>query len=300
MTMPNFLIIGAAKSGTTSLYHYAMQHPQIYMSPVKEPKFFALEGEDLDFRGPGDQKRMESGWITTFEEYSELFRAVTDETAIGEASNLYLYDPKAAERIRHHIPHVKLIAILRDPAERAYSNFLHMARSGLEPSADFTEALRQEETRINSRWMPFWHYWQRGFYYRQLRRYFDRFDQHQIKVYLYEEFAADPGCVLQDFFEFLGVDGTFASDVSKKHNQSGVPRNRAVHSLLTTPSPIKTALRAVIPSGRLRRAARRIRDQNLVKIPLSPEERTQLVDTYREDILKLQDLIRRDLSKWLE
>ena len=300
MTMPNFLIIGAAKSGTTSLYYYAKQHPEVYMSPIKEPKFFALQGEDLDFRGPGDQERMQNNWITTFEDYLELFRGVTDENAIGEASNLYLYDPKAAARIRRYVPQVKLIAILRDPAERAYSNFLYMIRRGREPLAAFPAALREEERRILNNWMPSWHYKRSGFYYAQLSRYFDEFSTSQIKVYLLEELTADPGCVLQDLFEFLGVDGTFVSDVSERHNPSGIPRRKALHRFLTKPNAIKTALKAVVPPGMSRRTTLRIRNQNLVRPTLSPEVRTELIATYRDDILKLQDLIGRDLSKWLE
>ena len=301
MTLPNFLIIGAAKSGTTSLYHYASQHPEIYMSPVKEPKFFALEGQDLDFGGPGDQEKVRgSGWVTTLEEYSELFRGVVDETAIGEASNLYLYDPRAVECIRRYIPHARLVAILRDPAERSYSNFLYMTRNGRERLSDFAEALRQERARIRDNWMPSWHYVQRGFYYAQLRRYFDEFPRSQIRTYLFEDLTTHPGHVLQDLFEFLGLDGTFDPDVSKRHNRSGMPRNKALHSFLTRPNPIKTALKAVIPSGLRGRTATGIRNQNLVRTALSPELRRWLVDTYRDDIVKLQDLIGRDLSKWLE
>ena len=301
MTIPNFLIIGAAKSGTTSLYRYAEQHPQIYMSPVKEPKFFALEGEDLDFRGPGDQERMKaSSWITTFGEYNEQFLGVTDEIAVGEASTLYLYNPNAAARIRHYIPHVKLTAILRDPAERAYSNFLHMTRDGCEPLADFAEALREEERRVRNNWMPSWHYKQRGFYYAQLRRYFDQFPSSQIKVYLFEDLTADPRRVLQDLFEFLGVDGDFSPDLSERHNRSGVPRHQALQRFLISPSPIKTALKAVVPSGLSKRTARWTRNRNLVKAPMSPEVRMQLIGMYRDDILKLQDVVQRDLSRWLE
>lgn len=300
MTIPNFLIIGAAKSGTTSLYLYAKQHPRIYMSPIKEPKFFALEGETLDFRGPGDRQRMESGWITTFEEYSELFCSVTNETAIGEASSLYLYDVKAAARIERYLPQAKLIVILRDPAERAYSNFLHMVRLGHEPVTDFGKVLQEEQARISNRWMPSWHYTQRGFYHAQLRPFFDRFEQRQIKVYLYEDLVADAGHVLQDLFEFLGVDASFAPDVSERHNRSGIPRNKTLHSFLTYSSPLKSVLKAVVPSGRLKRTAKTIRNQNLVKSPLPPEVRIQLINTYRHDITKLQDLIRRDLSKWLQ
>src|SRR4029079_10146943 len=96
--LPNFLVIGAAKSGTTSLYHYLRQHPQIFMSRIKEPRFFALEEDPLDWRGPGDERsRGES--ITTLDAYLDLFEAVDGELAVGEASVLYLDHPKAPDRI---------------------------------------------------------------------------------------------------------------------------------------------------------------------------------------------------------
>ena len=129
MTMPNFLIIGAMRAGTTSLYHYLKQHPQVYMSPVKEPRFFALEGEKPDPGRPTDERLMNHS-ITDIEAYRALFQAVSKETAIGEASPLYLYSPKAPERIRHYIPDAKLIAVLRDPVERAYSHFLDIFMTG--------------------------------------------------------------------------------------------------------------------------------------------------------------------------
>ena len=124
MIMPNFLLIGAAKAGTSSLYGYLKQHPQIYMSPIKEPRFFALEGETLNFNGP--TRGINQTSINTLEAYSQLFQKVTTEKAIGEASTIYLSSPKAPERIKHYLPDVKLIAILRDPSERAFSSYMHL------------------------------------------------------------------------------------------------------------------------------------------------------------------------------
>ena len=169
VALPNFLIIGAAKAGTTSLYRYLEQHPEVYMSPVKEPKFFALGGERLDYRGPGDEARMRGASVTSLEDYRELFRGVSTETAVGEASTLYLYSERAAARIKHHVPDVKLIAVLRNPVDRAYSDFLHLVRDGIEPLTDFPQALEAEESRIRSRWAPMWHYRRRGFYHPQLK-----------------------------------------------------------------------------------------------------------------------------------
>src|SRR5580765_3646808 len=121
MTLPNFLIIGAGKSGTTALYEYLKQHPQVYMSPVKEPRFFAFEGESVNFGGPwGERLNPEVMAFNSIASYSALFEDVEDETAIGEASPIYLWAAKAAARIHRRVPDARLIAILRDPVERAY------------------------------------------------------------------------------------------------------------------------------------------------------------------------------------
>jgi hypothetical protein len=306
MTMPNFLIIGAAKAGTTALYHYLKQHPQIYMSPQKDPRFFALEGESLNFQGPDNQaerklQRNNRLPITSIEAYRLLFKEVKNEKAIGEVSPLYLYSPKASERIHHHIPNAKLIAILRNPVDRAYSNFLHLVREGREPLTDFAKALREEESRIHSNWNPFWHYKQRGFYYAQLKYYFDRFTKDQIRIYLNEDLKNNPTGLFQNIFQFLDVNETFVPDISISPNTGGIPKNELLHTMLARRNPIKTALKPFLPESWRQRLVNNLRSQNLVKPPqLLPEVREQLIQEYREDVLRLQDLIQRDLSKWLE
>jgi hypothetical protein len=308
MTMPNFLIIGAAKSGTTALYEYLKQHPQIYMSsPIKEPHFFAFEGEWPNFQGPGDQELYNHIGVSDIEAYRALFREVTNEAAIGEASVYYLYLSRARDRIQHYLPNVKLIAILRDPAERAYSNFLHMIRDGKEPLSDFALALKAEEDRIQNNWGPLWHYKQVGFYYEQLQRYYEVFDREQFRVYLYEDLNDNPTTVLRDAYTFLGVDNAFAPDVSVRHNVSGVPKNKhlhALHGFLLRPHPVKSVFKPFLPL-RLRRPLldrllNTLRNRNLAKPSFTVELRRQLTEAYREDILKLQELIERDLSKWLQ
>ena len=300
MPMPNFLIIGAAKSGTSALYHYLRQHPQIYMSPVKEPMFFALAGEKVDFSGPGDNKTINHFSVTDRTAYQLLFQDISNEKAVGEASTLYLDSPKAPARIRHNIPEVKLIAMLRHPAERAYSAFMHLVREGREPLTDFEQALRAEEMRRRSNWGPLWHYTQRGFYYTQLKRYLDRFDQRQIKIYLYEDFNANPLSIIKDIFRFLEVDEDFTPDISLRYNVSGIPKNRVLHTFLSKKNPIKMILEPILPVGLRQRIRIKFMNRNLTKSQLSPAIRKQLIDIFREDILKLQELIQQDLSQWLE
>lgn len=178
MVLPNFLIIGAAKAGTTSLYSYLKQHPDIFMSSWKEPKFFSLEGEKLDFQGPSQIINTDS--INNLESYLELFEGVKDETAIGEASPIYLYSPKAPANIKKYIPDAKLIVVLRHPAERAFSSFAHLIRAGYE-TLSFEEALEEEPQRIKEKWAPLWYYKEKGFYAQQLERYFELFDREDRK-----------------------------------------------------------------------------------------------------------------------
>ncbi|MES1024048.1 sulfotransferase [Gloeocapsa sp. BRSZ] len=296
MTMPNFIVVGAAKAGTTALYYYLKQHPQIYMSPEKEPKFFALEGDELDFRGPGDRENICKSAITDIETYRHLFKGVTNEIAVGEASPLYLYSPKAAERIKKYIPDAKLIAILRNPIERAYSGYIMHVREGRETAKDFTEALQEEESRIRSNW-GWGHYVNVGFYHAQLKRYLNLFDKEQIRVYLYEDLKTNPINLIQDIFRFLGVDDTFLPDTSLKYNVAGVPKNDAIKALIKNFNSIKPAMNILLPD-KLRHY---LRSKVYEKPPaLSQETRQKLIEVYREDILNLQDFLQRDLSKWLE
>jgi len=299
MTMPNFLVIGEARCGTTALYHCLKQHPQIYMSPVKEPKFFAYEGEELDFRGPGDMKAHRTA-ITDLESYRALFNGVADERAVGEVSPVYLYSHKAPERIGHHIPDSKLIAILRHPAERAYSSFLKLVRDNREPLTDFAQALEQEPQRIRDNWEPFWFYKLRGFYSGNVERYFEFFGRERVRIYLHDDYIADPVGLFQDIFRFLGVDHTFVPDVSRQRNLSGVPKSRVLDAFLRDPNPIKSALTPLLPAGLRGRLSKSLKSKNLVKPPFPPEVRKQLIDEYRPDILKLQELINKDLSQWLQ
>ena len=310
MTMPNFLIIGAQKSGTTSLYEYLKQHPQIYMSPLKEPRFFAFAGEKPNYSGPGDQE-LYSDVVSDLENYQALFKGASEETAVGEASVVYLYLSRAPERIHHYIPDAKLIAVLRNPIERAYSAFLHLTRDRKEPFGDFARALQAEDERIRNNWGPIWHYKQVGFYYAQLKRYFDRFEPEQIRVYLHEELRDDPRRVLKDIHEFLGVDTTFVTDVQRKHNVSSVPAHQrwyALYTLLQSQNPVKSIVRPFLPRGLRRRLFTQVygristssQDQAPAKPPLPVEVQQQLTETYRDDILKLQNLTGRDLSNWLQ
>lgn len=299
MTMPNFLIIGAAKSGTTALHEYLQQHPQVYMTPNKETNFFAFEGKEINFQGPEDDG-LKVFSITDLETYQAQFDEVSNETALGEACPSYLYLPQAVENIKKYIPDVRLIVILRNPVERAYANFLHLIRDNREPYDDFMSALQDEPIRIKNNWEWFWHYIQVGYYTNQLQRYYSTFPAEQIKVYLYDDLKAKPVELMQDIYRFIQVDCTFVPDMSLRPNPSGVPKNQIIHSLVTRPSWIKDIFKPLLPNMFRYNLKNQVKYQNLTKPPISSEARQYLINLYREEILECQDLIDRDLSSWLD
>ncbi len=297
MTMPNFLVIGAAKGGTTALHRYLKQHPQIFMSPRKELRFFPFENNPPDYRGPGDAADAANMTIS-LEDYVAQFEGSEGYPARGEISPLYLYMPKTAERIRHYVPDVKLIAVLRQPAERAFSHYLMMRRDGLE-TLTFEEALAAEDRRVADRWGHRWYFLRRGFYAAQLRPYFANFAREQIKLYLYEDYVSNPVGFAQDIFRFLGVDDTFVPDMSVRHNESKLPRSRRLQVFLTEPRAAKKLLKAFVPARWSRSVGDRLRRENLTRPQLSPETRRRLTEVYRADIEELQEMMGRDLSHWL-
>lgn len=288
MKLPNFIILGAGKGGTTSLYKYLQQHPQIFLPEKKELYFFAFEGEE------------NPDGVTNFADYQEMFQNAPEDKVIGEVSSVYLFRPKAPERIHYYLPNAKLIAILRNPTDRAFSSYL-MHVGDRHPSifdSQTGKAIKFSEIVRNRGYFI-----QIGFYYEQLKRYYDRFDSSQIKVYLYEDLVSDNETLVRDMFRFVGVDETFTPDTSQRHKVSGIPKNRMLHDLVMTKNPIRSmaaALLKPILSDRTRDQIRsQINQKNAERPTLSPELRQKAINIYRDDILHLQDLLDRDLSAWL-
>lgn len=296
MPYPNAIVIGAPRSGTTSLYEYLGQHPDVFVSPVKETRFFAYEGQALDFQGPADPYTINRDSITDPEAYQALFAGQSDESVVAEASPIYLSHPRAPERIKQHVPHAKMIVSLRNPVSRAYSDFLNMVRLGWEPLRDFETALDREDDRIAAGWGPFYQYRSKGYYGRQMARYLDRFAEEQLLVFPFKELQSDPERVMKRVYSFLGVSTAVTPDVEQAHNRSGLPRSEVVHSILTHP------VTEAVFRGPLRSVRQRWRDRNTrhEKPPMPPAARRRLVDAYRDDVEQLERLLDLDLSHWLQ
>lgn len=281
MSLPHFVVIGAATSGTDVLYRYLDQHPHIYMSPLDETNYFAYDPPklaELNAEFP----------VKTLPEYDALFADAPHNSIIGDVSPIYLESPIAARRIRAEIPNAKIIAILRNPVERAYSGYLMRYHQGIEQRPP-REAFADVEN------APFI---RTGRYYEMVKRYYAAFPPQQIRIYAYDDFAADPLHILQDIFAFIGVDATFAPDTSDHYDTSSVPKSQTIEQVLGNPQ-LTNVVRPFLP-GWLRSLAIAIRDSNLDKTTqISPLLRKQLVQIYREDIESLQTLLNRDLSNWL-
>ena len=282
MPTPTFIIIGAAKAGTTALYHYLSGHPEVFMSPVKETNFFAFDGQ----RSPTVFRRSENDFpIRTWAEYCALFATAGSAKAIGEASPLYLASPVASRNIRAMLPQARLIVSLRDPVDRAYSDYVMRLRTGAERRPANVALSGQA------------HSLQGGFYYDRLRRYFDVFPREQILAILAEEMRADVRGTLRQIFRFVGVDDAVVPDLNVLDNKARLPRISAMNRALT--SPLLRHLAAPLMDTWIGRAARRLRDANLAPPPpMPPELRSALRDVYRDEIARVEALLERPLPAW--
>lgn len=287
MSPPDFLVIGAYKSGSTALHEALRAHPQVFVPAQKGPSFFAYDGvEEPD-------RPLPPGTVRRWEDYLALFDPAPAGAVRGEVSPEYLANPRAAGRIRERVPDARLVAILRNPVERAFSDYLMYVRDGLEPETDFGSALDAQEERRRAA-APTGYYVETGFYGRQLRPYFEAFPRERIQVHLFEDFAADPDAVLRSLFAFLAVDPALGEIPERAVNVSGVPRNALVAAAVRGGRRFAPLLPAAV-----RRRAKAALARGLDRPALTPEDRSRLVELYREDVAELERLLERPLDRWL-
>lgn len=296
---PEFLIIGAARAGTTSLHSFLRQHPGLFLPRGKEPNYFAYAGRALDCRGPGADFINNS--CTDADAYAALFSAAPAGTLKGEASPLYLFEPAAPANIRRLAPKAKLIAILRNPVDQAWSHFLYATKLRVETEPDFVKVLSLEEERLAQGWQPLFGYSRFPRYGEQLARYLDLFPRDQILIRTYEDLQTRPAALLRDIFSFIGADPDFAVDTSQVLNPGGIPKNGRFQDFLMKPNPITGAIGYVIP----RETRWKIRDWlagfNMTRDNKMPEQaRRILLDRLSDDIRLTERLAALDLSHWLK
>ncbi len=281
---PNFFIAGAAKSGTTSLFHYVRQHPDVFMSRVKEPHYFCVPDFPERFEGPGDQG-FNDNTMRTLEDYMALFDGVQNERVVGEASVYYLTFPQVATRIHKFNPDAKIVFILRNPVERAYSAYMHTVRDGRE-TLSFEEALEQEAARKEQNYQPLWWYKEAGLYAKSIETYMSVFSRDQLKIFLYEDLA-DSERVVRELLSFLHLRDDVHIDTSIRHNQSGKPKSRAMYEFFAKPNAVKEVIKPFLPKDFRQKLGQRAKSMTLVKDKPSPKTEKMLARYFREDVLHL-------------
>jgi Sulfotransferase family len=285
---PDFVIVGAPRSGTTWLYSQLRRHAGLFLPVNKEPRFLAAPPAER-FTGPGDDRWMESV-VTAESDYEALFAGAGDRLT-GEASTDYLYRGQVVSRRLHdRAPSARIIVLLRDPADRAHSAWKMLRQQGHE-SLDFGSALDVESRRIDDGWAWCWHYTEHGFYTRNLEPYFERFDTGQILILRYADIARRPQRVLDSVTDFLQIPALTGNDLTTKVNDR--PLTRGIASSRVRQSILGTRIARVAPAALRRRARAAVDHMTLYEPSLDEATRTRLNRVYDEDLRRLPDLIGR-------
>jgi hypothetical protein len=300
MALPDFLVAGVPKAGTTALHAALSRHPGLCLSSIKEPKFFLTDGPPPTRGGPGDALTYrEHVWER--DKYEALFDAAPPGVLLGEATPFYLYDPGAMRRIHDLLPEVKLIVVIRDPVERAHSNWTHLWSAGLEPLGDFVQACAEEDRRIAAGWAPFWHYTGLGRYGEQLNRAFSLFPREQVLVLRYRLLIDDPAAALGRICGFLGVETGVLSEIPRE-NVTAHPEHTLAHRAVSLGMRASDAVGRLLPGSaataathRLERFLQRGRRE---RQPLSWEQREATLPKFTADIKLLETVLGEDFSDW--
>jgi Sulfotransferase domain len=289
---PNFFIVGAAKAGTSSLYAYLRQHPQVYMSAVKEPHFFSqIEPSD------GQHYRMRT--TTDRESYLKLFRKANGALAVGEASPSYLWDERAPHRIREQVPEARIIMVLRDPIERAHSHYLMNVRENTQP-LPFYEALREDQSKPNKSWTTANLYVELGQYASQVERYLGLFGPERLLVLMFEDLKRDPATLVRRTARFLGVDEGPVADmelgIGNPYNAYALPRGGLARGLYRS-LWMRNLARYTVPQW----LRWKLRDQVLMRPAEKPAMDARALEAlrgvYAGDVEKLEGLLGRPLPE---
>jgi hypothetical protein len=281
---PNLFLVGAAKAGTTSLYRELARHPAIYMSPMKEPHFFSqIE--------PSPGRKAFFPHVTDEDEYLALFAGATTEEVLGEASTSYLWDRQAAERIKRVVPEARILIMLRDPVDRAYSQYWNDVREGIERRS-FLDALVEEQRSGPGEWGVSSLNIDCGRYADQVERYLDRFGV-RVHVLFFEDFVSHEASTIAGVHSFLGVRSPTAGAAPRRMNPASLPRN-ALSAALLASGKLRRVARATVPRP-LRSRLRVGLLKQATPPPMDPAARTLLSEIYRPEVGRLAELLGRSL-----
>ncbi|MDC0568426.1 sulfotransferase [Akkermansiaceae bacterium] len=292
--LPNFLIGGATRSGTTSLYFYLKQHPEISFPDLKEPRYFSSIDLRLPQNGPGDHT-VDEKLVTSFDDYCELYKNLKNKR-VGDASSEYLYHhDSSAKRVLSALGDIPIILILRNPIERAYSAYSNLIRDGRE-YLTFEEAIDKEIERRADNWDMMWSLIGVSMYYEQVKTYITTFTN--VKVLIFEEFVSDIQGNLKEIFKFLEVDENFVPETNTVYSHSGKPTNIFLGWLTSRQNkvfyPLRKCILKYVPRKYLENISKLIFKKSGLEIKLKPN----LISLIEEDIRCLEKLLNKSLDNW--
>jgi hypothetical protein len=300
--LPDFFVAGAPKAGTTALHVALARHPQVFMSRVKEPKHFLTDGPPPARGGPGDAKTF-AEYVWRRDEYERLFAEAAPDQLVGESTPFYLYDAASHRRIREAVPDARLIALLRDPVDRAHSNWTHLWSAGLEAESDVVRACRLEERRAAAGWAPFWRYLGLGRYGEQLARLYETFPREQVLVLRYRDLREQPAEALALIVDFLDLEPGRVSEVPAENvtaHASGTFGNRAVSAALRAGDRVERVLPNRLWTPARAAMSRRLQREQRPRQPLTDQQREQLVPLVADDVRLLEQVTGQSFGDWLE
>lgn len=292
---PNFLIVGASKCGTTALFYYLKQHPDVSFPSLKEPKYFSSINQVFPHNGIGD-KSVDEYAIKNYHDYLDLFKNLKTKR-VGEASPDTLYFHKqTVPIIKKTLGDIPIIIVLRDPVFRAFSAYMYLKRDSRE-KLSFRDGLDLEDERLRNNWDFIWGYKKCGLYYEQVKSFLDNFTS--VKIIFQEDLKNNTRNTIKDIFTFLKIDPNFKPNTSTNHNESGIPNNIISKFLLSRDNKISTIIRDKILKKYVpRKLLEKIASSSLKKETIKESERNYLKSFFKNDIVKLEKLISKNLSQW--
>lgn len=301
--IPNFFIVGTPKAGTTSFADYLGQHPEVYMSPVKEPRYFSSDIPDRfqgvkikpeEYFATRPLAKMHGLCIHRPEHYEQLFAEAGNARAVGEASVNYLYSQVAPRRISEEIADPRILIFLRNPIERAYSHFQMDVTFGVAATSDFVKAVEMDfasPDKDTAHW-----YIEHGRYVPQLKRYLERFPAERVKISFHDDYRSDARETLLDILSFLGVERSLRNiSLERRGEAQRAPAFPGLQTTLQGSWPYRL-VRHAIPRD-LRAKTKKLLSRRPKRLQRSEFE--ALIPYFREDVLELSSLLGRDLTHWL-
>ncbi len=288
MKLPNFIIVGAPKAGTTALYKFLENNKSVFMSNPKEVNFFSaneLRKQNIYY---------DYFFVENLSDYEKLFKDSKKNQIIGEASVSYLYYEKTPEKIKKIIPDVKIIIMLRNPVKRAFSHYLMDKRLGLVKYS--FEQIVKSYGKNESMKIYYQQYIELGLYYKQIKRYMKFFDSKKIKIYFQKDLLRDPNSIMENLYKFLNINNYDLKNLNRRHNNFSMPKNNFIQKLYSS-YWLRNLLSKILPK-KIKKKIVDIFFEAKSKPKISKEIENILREIYKKDIENLEKLLEINLSHW--